>query len=198
MTLLQRKKTAPRAEAKVTLNTTAQHLGLTPGTVSAALNNSAAARSIPAHTKNRIIVGFASLYTHPVEEIAALEFQLPMRAQNTRILGTEKSPCHGGVFLFGGCFLVAAPARTRPRVFLRGLAGLSGPPPRFFQMFSGGFLGLSGTGNENCDSEQRRPRHRSHGKKEPTKPHLNYHQKRLPETPSFGARESTIPEITLA
>jgi len=33
----------------------AERLGLTPGTVSAALNNSAAARSIPEHTKNRIL-----------------------------------------------------------------------------------------------------------------------------------------------
>jgi DNA-binding LacI/PurR family transcriptional regulator len=40
---------------KVTLKTIADHLGLTPGTVSAALNNSAAARSIPEHTKQRIL-----------------------------------------------------------------------------------------------------------------------------------------------
>jgi len=55
MTAPPRKKLAVRNEDKVTLKTIAQHLGLTPGTVSAALNNSPAARSIPEHTKNRII-----------------------------------------------------------------------------------------------------------------------------------------------
>jgi DNA-binding LacI/PurR family transcriptional regulator len=51
MTMVQKKKT----QEKVTLKTIAEHLGLTPGTVSAALNNSAAARSIPEHTKQRIL-----------------------------------------------------------------------------------------------------------------------------------------------
>src|SRR5437879_2217783 len=52
-------------ERKVTLKTIAQHLGLTPGTVSAALNNSAAARSIPEHTKNRIIEAAKTLNYRP-------------------------------------------------------------------------------------------------------------------------------------
>ena len=55
MTQLPRRKPGPRSENKVTLKTIAEQLGLTPGTVSAALNNSPAARSIPEHTKNRII-----------------------------------------------------------------------------------------------------------------------------------------------
>src|SRR5437879_10996508 len=65
MTPSQRKKPAPRGEPKVTLKTIAQHLGLTPGTVSAALNNSAAARSIPEHTKNRIIEAAKTLNYRP-------------------------------------------------------------------------------------------------------------------------------------
>src|SRR5260370_36857373 len=60
-----RKKPAARSEAKVTLKTIAQHLGLTPGTVSAALNNSPAARSIPEHTKNRIIEAAQALNYRP-------------------------------------------------------------------------------------------------------------------------------------
>src|SRR5579862_8849552 len=40
--------------AVVTLKAVAQHIGLTPGTVSAVLNNSPSARSIPQETKNRI------------------------------------------------------------------------------------------------------------------------------------------------
>src|SRR5216684_2260407 len=50
-----RKKPGRRSENRVTLKTIAEQLGLTPGTVSAALNNSPAAHSIPEHTKNRII-----------------------------------------------------------------------------------------------------------------------------------------------
>jgi DNA-binding LacI/PurR family transcriptional regulator len=45
----------PRPEsAVVTLKMVAQHLGLTPGTVSAVLNDAPSARSIPQKTKNRI------------------------------------------------------------------------------------------------------------------------------------------------
>src|SRR5438477_11215588 len=47
MMLPPRKKPAHRGEPKVTLKTIAQHLGLTLGTASAALNDSAAARSMP-------------------------------------------------------------------------------------------------------------------------------------------------------
>jgi DNA-binding LacI/PurR family transcriptional regulator len=60
-----RKKTGPRNDGKVTLKTIAEQLGLTPGTVSAALNNSAAARSIPEHTKNRIIEAAQALNYRP-------------------------------------------------------------------------------------------------------------------------------------
>lgn len=51
MTSLHGRKSSQR----VTLKMIAERLGLTPGTVSAALNNSAAARSIPEHTKQRIL-----------------------------------------------------------------------------------------------------------------------------------------------
>src|SRR5260370_24289185 len=61
MTPPLRKKPAVHTEDKVTLKTIAQHLGLTAGTVSAALNNSPAARSLPEHTKHRIIEGAQSL-----------------------------------------------------------------------------------------------------------------------------------------
>ena len=61
MTILQKKKTSE----KVTLTTIAKHLGLTPGTVSATLNNSAAARSIPEHTKQRILEAARELNYRP-------------------------------------------------------------------------------------------------------------------------------------
>jgi len=61
MTTLEKRK----APQKVTLKTIADHLGLTPGTVSAALNNSAAARSIPDHTKERILQAARELNYRP-------------------------------------------------------------------------------------------------------------------------------------
>lgn len=65
MTQPPRKKQGLHSEPRVTLKTIAQHLGLTPGTVSAALNNSPAARSIPEHTKNRIIEAAQKLGYRP-------------------------------------------------------------------------------------------------------------------------------------
>jgi DNA-binding LacI/PurR family transcriptional regulator len=47
-------KKSPQRPGAVTLKAVAEHLGLTPGTVSAVLNNAPSARSIPPHTKNRI------------------------------------------------------------------------------------------------------------------------------------------------
>jgi DNA-binding LacI/PurR family transcriptional regulator len=48
-------RTTDRNESKVTLQTLAKRLGLAAGTISAALNDSAAARAIPEHTKQRIL-----------------------------------------------------------------------------------------------------------------------------------------------
>ena len=59
-----RKKSAHH-EPRVTLKTIAQHLGLTAGTVSAALNDSPAAKSIPEHTKKRIIEAARDLNYRP-------------------------------------------------------------------------------------------------------------------------------------
>ena len=47
-------KTNGQKPAVITLKAVAQHIGLTPGTVSAVLNDSPSARSIPQETKNRI------------------------------------------------------------------------------------------------------------------------------------------------
>src|SRR5438270_3005472 len=49
----------------VTLKAVAQHLGLTPGTVSAVLNDSPSARSIPQETKNRIRAAAQELNYRP-------------------------------------------------------------------------------------------------------------------------------------
>jgi DNA-binding LacI/PurR family transcriptional regulator len=53
------------SESPVTLKSVAQHLGLTPGTVSAVLNDSPSARSIPQDTKNRIRAAAKELNYRP-------------------------------------------------------------------------------------------------------------------------------------
>src|SRR5271156_5101668 len=54
-----------KRSASVTLKSVAQHLGLTPGTVSAVLNNTKAARTIPESTRNRIIEAARQLNYQP-------------------------------------------------------------------------------------------------------------------------------------
>ena len=49
----------------VTLKAVAEHVGLTPGTVSAVLNNSAAARSVPERTKKRVLAAARELNYRP-------------------------------------------------------------------------------------------------------------------------------------
>ena len=50
---------------RVTLKVVAAHVGLTPGTVSAVLNKSAASSSVPQHTKNRIVAAARELNYRP-------------------------------------------------------------------------------------------------------------------------------------
>ena len=66
MTPMQKKQAGARREnKKVTLKTVAHHLGLAAGTVSATLNNSPAARSIPEHTRQRILAAAQELNYRP-------------------------------------------------------------------------------------------------------------------------------------
>jgi DNA-binding LacI/PurR family transcriptional regulator len=60
-----RKNQDGRKVRVVTLRSVADHVGLTPSTVSAVLNNSAAARSVPEHTKNRILAASRELNYRP-------------------------------------------------------------------------------------------------------------------------------------
>ena len=59
-------KRAPiKKDSQVTLKAVAQHLGLTPGTISAVLNNSTASRSIPERTRVRILQAARDLNYRP-------------------------------------------------------------------------------------------------------------------------------------
>jgi LacI family transcriptional regulator len=62
--MVQVRKPGPKPHV-VTLKAVAEHLGLTPGTVSAVLNDSPSARSIPQETKNRIRAAAKELNYRP-------------------------------------------------------------------------------------------------------------------------------------
>jgi DNA-binding LacI/PurR family transcriptional regulator len=98
MTTSPRKKLGPRHDAKVTLKTIAEHLGLTPGTVSAALNNSPAARSIPAHTKNRIIEAAKALNYRPNFFARTLRLK---RTYTIGVIAEEIGDAYGALLISG-------------------------------------------------------------------------------------------------
>ena len=54
-----------RMQPRVTLRTIAEHVGLTPGTISAVLNNTRAADRIPQHTRDRVIAAAKQLNYSP-------------------------------------------------------------------------------------------------------------------------------------
>src|ERR1700724_1855341 len=62
--MVQTKKAGQKPEV-ITLKAVAQHIGLTPGTVSAVLNDAPSARSIPQETKNRIHAAAKELNYRP-------------------------------------------------------------------------------------------------------------------------------------
>src|SRR6516165_12754351 len=61
----QEKKPRSKKNSAVTLRAVAEHVGLTPGTVSSVLNNAPSARSIPQSTKNRILQAARELNYRP-------------------------------------------------------------------------------------------------------------------------------------
>jgi DNA-binding LacI/PurR family transcriptional regulator len=98
MTPPPKKKSGTHSEGKVTLKTIAEHLGLTPGTVSAALNNSPAARSIPAHTKNRIIEAAKALNYRP--NFFARSMRLK-RSYTIGVIAEEIGDAYGALVISG-------------------------------------------------------------------------------------------------
>jgi LacI family transcriptional regulator len=98
MTPAPKKNAGSQREAKVTLKTIAQHLGLTPGTVSAALNNSAAARSIPEHTKKRIIAAAKDLNYRPNYFARSLRLR---RTYTIGVIAEEIGDAYGSLVISG-------------------------------------------------------------------------------------------------
>jgi DNA-binding LacI/PurR family transcriptional regulator len=82
----------------VTLKTVAEHVGLTPGTVSAVLNNSPASRSFPQQTKNRILAAVRELNYRPNF------FARSLRVKRTYTIGViteEIGDPYGGMVISG-------------------------------------------------------------------------------------------------
>lgn len=59
------KKSRPKKSGVITLKAVADHLGLTPGTVSSVLNDAPSSRSIPERTKSRIVAAARELNYRP-------------------------------------------------------------------------------------------------------------------------------------
>src|SRR6201993_1238975 len=93
-----RKKQPLRSEPRVTLKTIADHLGLTPGTVSATLNNSPAARSIPEHTQKRIIEAARKLNYRPNFFARSLRLR---RTYTIGVIAEEIGDAYGSTIISG-------------------------------------------------------------------------------------------------
>jgi LacI family transcriptional regulator len=87
-----------RQPERVTLKTIAEHLNLTPGTVSAALNNSSAARSIPEHTKQRILAAARELNYKPNFFARSLRLK---RTYTIGVIAEEIGDAYGSMIISG-------------------------------------------------------------------------------------------------
>jgi DNA-binding LacI/PurR family transcriptional regulator len=83
-----------KKQARVTLKTVADHVGLTPGTISAVLNDTYAARRIPQPTKDRILAAVAELNYQPNPLARALR-------TGQSIMPGEARETHGALVIVG-------------------------------------------------------------------------------------------------
>ena len=81
---------------RVTLRTVADHLGLTPGTISAVLNNTRAAERIPQHTRDRVTTAARALNYQPNPLARALRTGKSLTAQ-----GSETGVLQGALLIVG-------------------------------------------------------------------------------------------------
>lgn len=92
------KRTTEVKEQRVTLKTLAEHLHLTAGTISAALNDSAAARAIPEHTKQRILQAARDLNYRPNYFARSLRLQ---RTYTIGVIAQQIGDPYGSVIIGG-------------------------------------------------------------------------------------------------
>src|SRR5215467_14957664 len=92
-------KLSPKPKSsQVTLKSVAEHLGLTPGTVSAVWNNSPASRSIPEHTRKRILDAIRSMKYRPNFMARSLRVQ---RTFTIGVILEEIGDAYGSVIVSG-------------------------------------------------------------------------------------------------
>ncbi|MGA3326981.1 MAG: LacI family DNA-binding transcriptional regulator [Terriglobia bacterium] len=91
-------KRAKKANSVVTLKAVADYVGLTPGTVSAVLNDSAAARSFPQHTKDRVLAAARKLNYRPNLLARALRVK---RTYTIGVITEEIGDAYGGMVISG-------------------------------------------------------------------------------------------------
>lgn len=90
---------------RVTLRTVADHLGLTPGTISAVLNNTRAAERIPQHTRDRVTTAARELNYQPNPLARALRTGKSYAAQSS-----EAGIPHGALVIVADRFELALDA----------------------------------------------------------------------------------------
>jgi DNA-binding LacI/PurR family transcriptional regulator len=92
-------RSGPKKKRKpVTLKSVAEHLGLTPGTVSAVWNNSSASRSIPEHTRKRVLEAIRQLKYRPNFMARSLRVQ---RTFTIGVILEEIGDAYGSVIVSG-------------------------------------------------------------------------------------------------
>lgn len=108
-----------KKHSAVTLKTVAEHVGLTSGTVSAVLNDSPAARSLPRKTKDRILAAARELNYRPNFFARALRVK---RTYTIGVITLEIGDPYGGMVISGielylrqrGFFFLAVAHRNDP------------------------------------------------------------------------------------
>lgn len=89
---------APAVKPRTTLKMVAKHVGLTPGTVSAVLNNTPACRSVPEQTKQRIFAAARELNYKPDFWARALRLR---RTFTIGVIAAEIGDPYGSVIIGG-------------------------------------------------------------------------------------------------
>src|SRR5713101_3549836 len=84
-------------KARVTLKTVADYVGLTPGTISAVLNDTYAARRIPQATKDRIMAAVREFNYQPNPLARALRTGQRVMTSEAR----ENTNAHGALVIVG-------------------------------------------------------------------------------------------------
>jgi len=94
----RKQKKSAHKQSAVTLKAVAEHVGLTAGTVSAVLNNSAASRSVPEGTKNRVLAAARELNYRPNFLARALRVK---RTYTIGVITEEIGDAYGGMVISG-------------------------------------------------------------------------------------------------